>query len=376
MIQLSFFDDIGTAPLIYQPGQSTQVTNTTIRLKAFMGIGWQTISLREKTCDCSEFQSSGGGCRHLAALGIYRLKPFLSKTHPTFSQALSALVKSLRIRRVEDAVYWLLYLDNFKGSKHRFRTARRLLIGSAEDGHSIAVMEKVREQFPKLCTPETELEYLVTEAVRICKVPNWWHTCTGGPDYIYSGMVGQRELAYFPGERSAEGMVHLVEEGIRRQEKSTALAGVMGLSEAKLAATKQAELVLGLARRYQHPLAERLAQMHLCAKSALSSDNNFLCQAAWMMAGGISQVADAVEPVPQSEVIELLEKAEERWKSPRPIPGWCCDGIHSAGNDIRFMGMWQQMYAVCRAFEYYGRVDPEDEWLPEFQSYDGLVFEE
>jgi hypothetical protein len=33
------------------------------------------------------------------------------------------------------------------------------------------------------------------------------------------------------------------------------------------------------------------------------------------------------------------------------------------------------MYAVCKAFEHYGRVDPTDEWLPEFQCYDGLMIE-
>lgn len=39
------------------------------------------------------------------------------------------------------------------------------------------------------------------------------------------------------------------------------------------------------------------------------------------------------------------------------------------------MGMLPEMYAVCRAFEHYGKVDPNDEWLPEFQCYDGLTIE-
>ena len=72
----------------------------------------------------------------------------------------------------------------------------------------------------------------------------------------------------------------------------------------------------------------------------------------------------------------LLDMAKERWKSPRPIPGWCCDGIHCAGNDVRFAGLWHLMYAVCRAYEYYGRVDPEDPWLPCFHCSDGLVIKE
>jgi len=32
-----------------------------------------------------------------------------------------------------------------------------------------------------------------------------------------------------------------------------------------------------------------------------------------------------------------------------------------------------QVYAVCNAFNHYGRIDPSDEWLPEFMCLDGLV---
>src|SRR5713226_9482830 len=103
----------------------------TIRLKAFQGDEWFNISVEAKTCDCPDFQNTGR-CEHLTALGIHRLKPFIPKTHPSFSQALSGMVKSIRLRRVEDAVYWLVYLDTFKEPQSRFRTARRILIGSAE----------------------------------------------------------------------------------------------------------------------------------------------------------------------------------------------------------------------------------------------------
>ena len=94
-----------------------------------------------------------------------------------------------------------------------------------------------------------------------------------------------------------------------------------------------------------------------------------------MLAGGMSPVADVIAPVHMSEAAELLDKARERWKDPRPIPRWCCDGLHSAGNDVRFMGVWHHMYAVCRAFSHYGRVSPEDEWRPEFQCFDGLTIQ-
>jgi hypothetical protein len=80
-----------------------------------------------------------------------------------------------------------------------------------------------------------------------------------------------------------------------------------------------------------------------------------------MLAGGTSPVAEVLHPVAHSEVSDLIEKARARWKEPQPIPGWCCDGVHSAGNDVSFMGTWEHMWAVCKAFSHYGRVDPKDE---------------
>ena len=356
--------------------QGNQRPTRTVRLKSFGGDGWHRISLVERTCDCRQFHATQGRCPHLMALGIHHTKPFVRRAYPTFSQALSALVKSIRIRRVEDAVYWLVYLDTFKEPACRFRTARRILIGAAEDGHSIAVMEQVREAFPRIAKLKTEIHELAAEVVRICKAPNWWHPSTGGPDYIYSSMLGERELLYSANPWCPSSMVNLIERGIDEQNLVRALAGLTGLSWVKMSATRQAEFVHGLAQQRGHSLASRLAEVHLRAKSALSGDNNFLGQAVWMLAGGSTPVALVSFPVSDDEVTAHLNQASARWKNPAPVPGWCCDGLHSAGDDIRFMGLCNQMFAVCQAYEHYGRVEPDDPWLPEFQCWDGLEIEE
>jgi hypothetical protein len=140
-------------------------------------------------------------------------------------------------------------------------------------------------------------------------------------------------------------------------------------------ATKQAEFLLEQAERIEHGLAARLCKVHLSARSALSADNNFLCQAAWMLAGGVSPLAEKSLPVTADECHELLAKADERWRNPKPIPRWCCDGVHSAGDDPRFMGNLPEMWAVCRAYEHYGRLHPDDVWIPGFQCYDGLTIQ-
>jgi len=93
------------------------------------------------------------------------------------------------------------------------------------------------------------------------------------------------------------------------------------------------------------------------------------------MAGGTSPVALMEAPVIGQECNDLMDKVRERWQHPYPIPGWCCDGIHCAGTDVRFAGILPQMYAVCLAFSHYGRVDPNDEWLPEFMCFDGLTID-
>jgi hypothetical protein len=349
--------------------------NTTILVKSFSGESWYKISLGNRTCSCPQFVTARS-CKHLNALGIYGApRPFVPKTHPTFSQALSAMVKSIRLRRVEDAVYWLMSLDTFKKAECRFRTARRILIGSAEDGHSIAVMEKVVDSFKSISKIHAGVEQLAAEVVRICKVRNWWHPSTGGHDYIYHGMVAQRQLWQMRVEGSSENFRNLLVQSIVEQDKTKALSAAMGLSQCRMGGTRQAEFILQCAKKADHKHAQRLATVHLSARTALASDNNFICQAAWMLAGGISPVADQIEPVHGSEVLELLETAKQRWKEPRPIPGWCCDGVHSAGNDVRFMGVWPRMYTVCRAFSHYGRVEPEDEWLPQFQCFDGLTIQ-
>lgn len=361
--------------IVFPPLSEIQAANS-IQLKSFSGDEWYSISLDNRSCTCAAFVATCVPCKHLNALGVYSvLRPFFGRTHPTFSQALSGMVKSIRLRRVEDAVYWLVYLDTFKETQSRFRTARRILIGSSEDGHSISVMEQVVGSFKRISRVQADLEELTTEVVRICKVPNWWHPSSGGHDYIYHGLVGERQLSQLKTDGKPETFMSLMGQAIAEQDRAKALAGVLGFGQCRLGGTKQATLLLECAKKVDHREAMRLAMVHLSARGALASDNNFIGQAAWMLAGGMSSVADVIEPVNLAEVVELLEGARERWKDPKPIPGWCCDGVHSAGNDVRFMGAWHHMYAVCKAFQHYGRVDPADEWLPEFQCYDGLVIE-
>ena len=243
------------------------------------------------------------------------------------------------MRRVEDAIYWLLYLDGFPASEElgkkaaRFRLARRILIGSAEDGHSISVMESVATQFRFLCKLETPLVYLAAEIVRICKLPNWWNPVTGGHDYIYNSLVGYRQQVLYRKVNDQDGARKLLRKAIGEADRATAIGAVSLMGATGLGSTKQAEYLMTIAQEMNHGKAIRLLSIHLGARAALSGDNNFTSQAAWMLADGESPVADQIEPVVEGEVYELLDEATERWKHPKPIPHCYCDGIHCGGKD-------------------------------------------
>ena len=180
-------------------------SNKTLQLKSFSTNNWYSVSLKQRTCTCAGFSANRKPCKHLNALGIYSVaRPFVPTTHPTFSQALSGIVKSIRLRRLDDAIYWLTYLDTFNDPQHRFRTARRILIGSAEDGHSITVMERAVESFKRIGVLQTSLENLAIGVVRVCNAPSWWDPITGGHDYVYHGMLGERRLWQLRPDRTPE----------------------------------------------------------------------------------------------------------------------------------------------------------------------------
>lgn len=325
------------------------------------------------TCTCPEFKSKGG-CKHLVEVGGYKPKYWTSPSRPTFSQALSGLVKGIRVRDVGVAIKWLIYLDTIPQDGGRFRVARRLLIGSSEDGHSVSVMERVSDHFGHLCSPSAHLIELAAEVVRICKVPNWWEPVTNGPEYIRQGMIAYRQVTlYKRGGDSLNEQFKTLVEGIEEQDPAKALTGLYRITETQtLGKTKLAEEVMKLAQLRQHQVAQRLVAIHLRHKSALGGDTNFLTQAVWMMAGGSSPVVDTIEKVMSDEVKAHLKEQRAALGSSTRIEPWCCDGIHCGGSDRRFAGMWHDMMAVCNVYARTGGIDPDTKWLPEDYSLEGL----
>ena len=328
-------------------------------------------------CSCPAF-TLNGHCKHLAGVGIYKQRHATLTTRPNYSQALSALVKSIRLRDINEGAYWLNYCwsfnDRLAGSQ--FRTVRRLLIGSSEDGHSIAVMEKMAANFPALLSKQVALERVLAELIRICKVPNWWNPDSGGHDYIHCGMLAMRKGFYSPAQCSLADCLSGLVLSIDQQDKVGALYWTMAAHGAgKGAGLQLAQKLYTLAtERNCTPALRLMKNVYLPHAKSLSADSNFTCQAAWFLAGGVSPVIDQIETVTLGEIRQFLDKVRDT--SPYVVPEWCCDGIHCAGNDLRYAGMWDRMFAVCNQFRHYGRVSPVDEWLePKFYSVAGLKLE-
>lgn len=328
-----------------------------------------------ETCTCPEFQS-GTWCRHLEAVGKFRKKSTTLSARPGFSQALSGLVKGIRLRNLDEAAYWLTYCWSFREKLNgsQFRTVRRLLIGSAEDGHSIAVMEKLADSFGPLLAKDADFARVMAELVRICKVQNWWDPATGGHDYIHSGMLGFRKANYDLDSHPLDYCLQQLELAISRQDKVDAQYWtIRGHGCGNKAGAVVARKLNDLAVRHDCLPALRLMQnIYLRHEKSLSSDINFTCQAAWFLSGGVSPTVDQIETVTRGEVRVLIEKVNST--APHVIPEWCCDGIHCAGHDIRYAGMNDRMDAVCNQYNHYGRLNPDDPWLEdEFYSLDGLT---
>ena len=326
-------------------------------------------------CSCPAYETDGW-CKHLEAVGSFKPRRVTLSARPSFSQALSGLVKCIRLRDIDEGAYWLNYCWGFREKLHgsQYRTVRRLLIGSAEDGHSIAVMEKVAENFTALLAKDVEFSKVLAELVRICKVSNWWQPSSGGHVYIYSGMVASRRRLYDAKLYSMDHCLSEMGKAIDNQDRIEALFWMNKADEAgKGASLAIANRLFGLAVTRNHEPAIRLTQnVHLLHAKALHDDNNFIGQAAWLLAGGESPVIDQIEVVTQGEVRHLLDQVVST--EPYVIPEWCCDGVHCAGNDVRYIGMFHRMNAVCNQYNHYKRVSPDDPWLEDqFYTLDGLA---
>jgi hypothetical protein len=129
----------------------------------------------------------------------------------------SALVKAIRLRRVELAVRCLAHLWAMGGDV-RARTHRRILICSAEDNTSVAVMDRVSDWFG---SGHLDIQRAIREVLRICATPNWYAT-PSGRDYIRAWWRAESQPNLYVG--SSEAALHAtIESAVRANEVTQSL---------------------------------------------------------------------------------------------------------------------------------------------------------
>jgi hypothetical protein len=322
------------------------------------------VDLEKKTCSCPAFRKSPANpCKHLRSFqGL-----FVEPPEPDPSEALSALIKSIRLRRTEDAVTWLLYL--WRIPQFKARAQRRVLIAAAEDNLSVGVIRRVSEWYNTI--ERVKFESAAREIARICATPNWWAQ-PGGQEYIYAWAKAEG------GVRALEGATEdFLYAAIFRhaEEKSlhNALTAFSALyARMRIVPHRVAELLHSLSSQGAPVYAKRLTTLYAVNLRHIGVDGNLAGQALYTAIEGV--FADQVVPEPEAgEVRRSMALARENLARRPQIPAWALDGVHTGRyRDGRFAGTVRMMAACCRAYEHYGRLSIDDHWLPGFCQPAGL----
>lgn len=329
-----------------------------------------TINTANKTCTCPAFtKNSKHPCKHLMSIPNLIPKP-KPVTHPTLSMAMSALIKATRLRDVDDAIYWLVYLNTFPDA--RYRLLRRLFVMAGEDSLTLSVQNKGHLHLTNYKT--ATLTSMAAEVVRICKTPNFFETPDGRTWVWVQRKCEEIKAADFKPatfemkaqQKYIEAMLANDEDDETYESHWLAMRTLDFLDPKRgFDSTKMYEWWYQLAKEYGNEEAMFQAQFCIPHGRDLSRDVNYdmqiLSRLFW---GTLGDQTDVV--VKRGEVVDLMTKANERWKNPKPIPEHYLDGIHTVGSDRRFAGTVRAMLGQCHAYLKYGRVHPDDQWEPYF----------
>ncbi len=256
---------------------------------------------------------------------------------------------------------WLVFLWQQPKEKHRIK--RRILLCSGEDNISVGVTEKVSEWFGS--PGRKSFEAAATELLRICSTPNWWAQ-PDGREYIYNWRIAELSSPDFRGI-TLNALFQIMGSAIENRDLVRGLAAFNAAYERQdFRSQLLAEHLLSWAGESGNQQARRLAQVFYRHASTLWLDSNISGQAYYSLVHG----AFGEQHVPEISVEAVsrsIQNSIERLQTPIETPSFARDGIHTrCGRDSRFAGVVRHMSAACRAYEHFGRLEPGDQWLPEF----------
>lgn len=321
------------------------------------------VDADKRTCSCMAFtKKPKQPCKHLLSTSELFPQPATLNV----SEAMSAFIKSIRLRRTDDAIVWLRYLWYQQGLKSRLQ--RRILVCAGEDNISVNVTEAVSQWFGSSLNKRS-LELAAIEVARICATDNWYAQ-PDGRFYIF----GWEKAEFEPKQglpKTYPELLTFFSDAIAECRDVEAMKSFNSiLSNRSFRPRDFAALLLDLAKDSTSQQARHLIDIYVRNASALWLDGNISGQAVFALLNGDFgyQTAPIVDAV---HVMKLLADAERRITDGLVIPDYARDGIHTRqSGDRRFAGTVKQMAGCCRAYEHYGRLDPSDEWVAQFYQSD------
>lgn len=241
---------------------------------------------------------------------------------------------------------------------------RRILISAAEDNISVNVIEAVSNWYGNTASRKDLIQASI-EVARICATENWYAQ-PDGRLYMFAWEKATIEPKLgIPKEYAA--LLEFLSDAISDCRELDALKAFNRLYENKAFRPKDlANFLLKLSPQSNSNHAKRLVDLYAKNTGALWLDGNLSGQAVFALLNG--DFGYATNPtVNENEVLSLLHDAQYKISNGIQIPIFARDGIHTRkGGDPRFAGTVKHMAACCRAYEYFGRLSPDDKWLAQF----------
>lgn len=314
-----------------------------------------------KTCSCMAFvKHPHKPCKHLLSIPALFQQPEPVNNY----EAMSAFIKTIRLRHTDDAITWLRYLWFQPGLKSKVQ--KRILMSSGEDNMSVHVMDAVSDWHGNLNTRKS-LESAAIEVARLCATDNWYAQPDGR---LYMFAWEKAEVDPRMGlPKLYKNLLGFFTDAILDRNELDAMKAFNRLYADRTFKPRDfANTLIDIARESDSQHAHRLVELYAKNAGTLWLDGNISGQAVFALLNG--DFAHQTSPViDESQVMQLLADSKRRIADGLVIPAFARDGIHTRqGSDRRFAGTVKQMAACCRAYEYYGRLSPDDEWLEQFMS--------
>lgn len=281
---------------------------------------------------------------------------------PSPSKAISAFIKSLRLRRAHDAVFWAAFL--WQDSNGRARVQRRLLYGSAEDNLSVSVIECISDWYSS--PRKRSFDAATEEILRLCATKNWWAQRDGWW-YIFAWRRVEMDRPDYR-NLSLDELYETLHSAIIDRDSARGLSAFNAVYERREFRPKPfAEQLTQWASLYGGEQSKRLAAVYAKHASAFWLDGNMSGQTYYALLHG-DFGENASPKIGSDQVQAAIANATDRLLSgPIEVPSYALDGVHAGGgSEKRFAGLLKYMAGCCKAYQHYGRLSPEDLWLPSF----------